>query len=61
MPDEQESFIRKLIKRLSDEDWIKSLEDEMQTMDLLKVPSNDIFYGNLLKKIKHEIDKLKDE
>ena len=60
MSEEQRSFIRKLIKRLSDEDWIKSLEDEMQSMDSLKTPPNDIFYDNLRKKIEYEIDKLKD-
>jgi len=60
MSDEQRAFISKLIKRLGDEDWIKSLEAEMQSMDSLKAPSNDIFYDNLRKKIEHEIDKLKD-
>ena len=61
MSEEQRSFISKLIKRPGDEDWIKSLEDEMQSMDLLKAFSNDIFYDNLRKKIGHEIDKLKNE
>jgi S-adenosylmethionine:diacylglycerol 3-amino-3-carboxypropyl transferase len=61
MLEEQRSFISKLIKRLGDEDWIKWLEDERQSMDSLKIPPNDIFYDNLLKRIKHEIDKLKDE
>jgi trans-2-enoyl-CoA reductase len=60
MLEEQISFIRKLIKRLGDEDWNKWLEDEMQSMDSLKAPPNDIFYDNLRKKIEHEIDKLKD-
>jgi len=59
MLEEQKSFIRKLIKRLGDEDWIKELEDEWKSMDSLKIPSDDIFYDNLLKKIEREIDKLK--
>jgi len=60
MLEEQREFIRKLIKRLGDEDWNKWLEDEIQSMDSLKASPNDIFYDNLRKKIEHEIDKLKD-
>jgi hypothetical protein len=61
MLEEQKLFISKLIKRLGDEDWNKWVEDERQSMDSLKIPSNDIFYDNLLKKLKYEIDKLKNE
>jgi len=61
MTEEQREFITKLIKRLGDEDWGKWLEEEKQSMDSLKIPPDDVFYDNLLKKIKHEIDKLKDE
>ena len=61
MQEEQRAFIAKLIKRLGDEDWNRWTEEEMQSMDSLKIPSNDVFYDNLLKKIKHEINKLKDE
>jgi len=60
MLEEQSFFINRLIKRLGDEDWNKWMEDEMQSMDSLKIPPNDVFYDNLLKKIKYEIDKLKD-
>jgi len=56
----QRTFINKLIKRLGDEDWNKWLEDEKQSMDSSKIHPDDIFYDNLLKKIQHEIDKLKD-
>ena len=61
MLEEQKLFINKLIKRLGDEDWNKWLEEERQSMDSLKITSNDVFYENLLKKIEYEIDKLKDE
>jgi len=61
MTEEQRAFITKLIKRLGDEDWGKWLEEEKRSMDSPKIPSDDAFYDNLLKKIKHEIDKLKDE
>lgn len=61
MLEEQRAFIAKLIKRLSDEDWSKWVAEEKQSMDSLKIASNDVFYDNLLKKIKNEIDKLKDE
>jgi len=61
MIEEQRTFVAKLIKRLGDEDWGRWLKEEKQYMDSSKIPSNDVFYDNLLKKIKHEIDKLKDE
>jgi len=61
MLDEQRIFINKLIKRLGDEDWNKWFEEEKQSMDSLKIGSNDAFYYNLLKKIENEINKLKDE
>ena len=61
MTEEQRSFIAKLIKRLGDEDWNKWMEEEKQSMDSLKIPSDDVFYHNLLKKIEHEIDKLKQQ
>jgi enolase len=61
MTKEQRAFIAKLIKRLGDEDWDRWMEEEKQSMDSLKIPSNDVFYDNLYKKIEHEIDKLKDE
>ena len=61
MLEEQKSFIAKLIQRLGNEDWGRWLEEEKQSMDSSKIPSDDVFYDNLYKKIKHEIDKLKDE
>jgi len=61
MLEEQKLFISKLIKRLNDEDWNKWLEEERQSVDSLKTPPNDVFYDNLFKKLKYEIDKLKDE
>jgi hypothetical protein len=61
MTEEQRSFISKLIKRLGDEDWDRWMKEEKQSMDSSNIPSNDVFYDNLLKKIKHEVDKLKDE
>jgi len=61
MIEEQKLFISKLIKRLVDEDWNKWVEDERQSVNSLKIPPNDMFYDNLFKKIKYEIDKLKDE
>jgi len=61
MLEEQKSFINKLIKRLGDEDWNKWVEEEIQSMGSLKISQNDVFYDNLYKKIKYEIDKLKDE
>jgi len=60
MLEEQRAFIAKLIKRLGNEDWNRWWEEEMQSMNSLKIQSNDVFYKNLLEKIKHEIDKLKD-
>jgi trans-2-enoyl-CoA reductase len=61
MAEEQRVFITKLIKRLGNEDWDRWLKEEMQSMDSINSPSNDVFYDNLLKKIEHEIKKLKDE
>lgn len=61
MLEEQRTFIAKLIKRLSDEDWGRWLEGERQPMYSSKAPSDDVFYDNLIRKIEHEIDKLKDE
>ena len=61
MSEEQKVFIAKLIKRLGDEDWDKWQREELRSMDSHKISSNDVFYDNLLKKLKHEIDKLKDE
>jgi len=58
---QRELLITKLIKRLGEEDWNRWMEEEIQSMDSLKIPSDDMFYRNLLKKIEHEIDKLKDE
>ena len=61
MTEEQRSFIAKLMQRLGNEDWDKWMKEEKQSMDSLKIPSNDVFYDNLYKKIKYEIDKLKNE
>ena len=61
MLEEQRTFIVRLIERLGKEDWNKWLLEEKESIDSLKIPSNDSFYDNLLKKMKHEIDKLKDE
>ena len=61
MLDEQRAFITKLIERIGNEDWDKWLEEEVQSMDSLNIAPNDLFYDNLLKKLKHEIDKLKNE
>jgi enolase len=61
MTEEQRSFIAKLIKRLGEEDWNKWMEEEKQFMDSSKIPSDDVFYDNLKKKIEHEIDKLKQQ
>jgi len=61
MTEERRAFIAKLIKRLGDEDWNRWMEEEKQSMDSSKIPSDDVFYANLLKKIEHEMDKLKDE
>ena len=58
---QREQFITKLIKRLSDEDWTKWLEEENQSLDSSEVASYDVFYDNLLKKIGNEMNKLKDE
>jgi len=55
-----EKFIAKLIERLNNEDWGKWLEEEKQSMEALKLVPSDVFYDNFLKKIKHEIDKLKE-
>lgn len=61
MQEERKSFIAKLIKRLGDEDWTRWMAEEKQSMDSSKITSNDVFYDSLLKKIEHEIDKLKKE
>jgi hypothetical protein len=61
MQEEQKRFIANLIKRLGNEDWDKWLREENKSMDSLKTPSDDEFHNNLLKKIEHEMDKLKDE
>jgi len=61
MTEERRTFIAKLMQRLGNEDWDSWLEKEKQYMDSSKIPSNDVFYDNLKKKIDHEIDKLKDE
>ena len=61
MTEEQRAFIAKLIKRLGDEDWDGWMEEEKRYMDSLKNPSDDVFYHNLLKKIEHEMDKLKQQ
>ena len=61
MTEERRTFIAKLMQRLGNEDWDSWLEKEKQSMDSSKIPSNDVFYDNLKKKIDHEIDKLKDE
>ena len=61
MTEERKAFIAKLIKRLNEEDWNKWMEEEKQSMDSLKIPPDDVFYHNLLKKIEHEIDKLKQQ
>ena len=59
LEEQKSSFIDKLIKRLGDEDWNRWMEEEKQIMDSSKIPSDDVFYHNLLKKIEHEMDKLK--
>jgi len=61
MTEERKAFIAKLIKRLGDEDWDGWMEEEKRSMDSLKIPPDDVFYHNLLKKIEHEIDKLKQQ
>jgi hypothetical protein len=43
------------------EDWDKWLRKEKKYMESLKIPSSDEFYKNLIKKIEHEVYKLKDE
>jgi len=54
-------FITKLIKSLGDETWIRGLIEKIQSMAACNIASDDVFYDNLYKEIKHEIDKLKDE
>jgi len=61
LEEEQLQFITTLIQRLGNEDWGKWLKEEKQSMDSSKIASNDVFYDNLLKKIEHEFDILKQQ
>jgi len=61
MNEEQLDFIKKLIKKLGDEDWDKWAKEEIQTMDSMKISQNDAFFNNLHKKILHEMNKLCEE
>jgi hypothetical protein len=67
-PQERTAFIAKLLQRLGNEDWTKWQEQEKQAVDSCKIPldeaaiaGRELFYDNLLKKIKDEIDALRRE
>jgi hypothetical protein len=60
MTEERTAFIAKLFKRLGDEAWIRGLIEKIQSIAAYNIASDDAFYDNIYKEIKHEIDKLKD-